>query len=102
MTVILGRGDIVEQMSAADKGNACTFCDKPLTIPYMSWLCSSETIKTLFICGQCCEWIARGFSLDLRNAATALKLKRMGFHEGMKKAAISGGFLYTSGANDKH
>jgi hypothetical protein len=88
---------------SARKSDRCCHCGKSLTFPYMAWdgWQTGDEYSRIYICGQCCEWIARGFSADLRNIVKVRALQRMGFYEGSKQAAVSGGFLYTDGTSDK-
>jgi hypothetical protein len=96
MTVITGMRDI-EYIEAAEPEDRCVMCDKPLAIPYMSWMASG---RRLFVCGQCCEWIAHGFSADLRRVALARTISRIGFREGARRA--SGNSFLCSGTNNEH
>jgi hypothetical protein len=54
-----------------------------------------------FICGECCVDMCRGLSLDMKRIETAKKVERMGFHRAARQAAVGGGFLYTTGTDNK-
>jgi len=105
VTVITGnQDDVCEMMSAADAEDRCTLCSDKLTVPYMSWLCSSGTTENgqLFICGECCQWIKRGFTRDLQGVVNARALSRMGFNNRRaQKAAITGSFLFSRTNNEQ-
>jgi len=97
MTVITGAHDICERMSEADPEDRCVMCDKRLTVPYLSWTASTGK---LFICGQCCDWIAHGLTADLRRVVLARAIAREGFREGARRAS-SNSFLCI-GTNNEH
>ena len=54
-----------------------------------------------FFCGEGCAQMGRGFSADLRQMATAKEVRLLGFHHAARGAAVSGGFLYTTGTGNK-
>jgi hypothetical protein len=60
-----------------------------------------EDDGTRFICSECCDNMCRGFSVDMNQIATAKKVERLGFCRASKQAAVSGGFLYTTGTGNK-
>jgi hypothetical protein len=102
VTIITGNQDnVCEMMSAADAEDRCGICGGALTVPYMAWMCHGTERGWLFFCGQCCEWIKRGFALDLQGTVNIRALRRMGFNNRRaQKAAIASGFLF-SGTNSK-
>jgi hypothetical protein len=79
------------------KNGRCTACDGPLAVPYMVWMCANIDV---FICAPCCQVHKGDLARDLQGVATARELRRMGFFEGAKRAAVSGGFLM-SGTDNK-
>jgi hypothetical protein len=54
-----------------------------------------------FICNECCIWMCHGLSLDMKRIVTAKDVERLGFHRAGRQAAVSGGFLYTTGTGNK-
>jgi hypothetical protein len=91
--IVMGKGEFY----CAGDGDKCCKCGRVLAFPYMAWDGWDQTpneYSRIFICGQCCEWIAHGFCADLQNIVKVRALQRMGFYEGSKRAAVSGGFLY--------
>jgi hypothetical protein len=80
------------------KNGKCTACDRPLAVPYMVWMCANIDV---FVCAVCCRVDGGNIAREMRGAATGRELQRMGFFEGAKQAAVSGGLLYTTGTNEK-
>jgi len=72
------------------KNGRCTSCDDPLTIPYVVWVWANTDV---FVCAPCCQVMGRDLARDMQGAATGRELQRMGFLEGAKRGAVSGGFL---------
>jgi hypothetical protein len=45
--------------------------------------------------------VSSGFSFDMRQIKNAKEVERLGFDRAGKQAAVSGGFLYTTGTTNK-
>jgi hypothetical protein len=54
------------------KNNKCTFCNKPLSIPFIEW-------HSVFICGPCCRTIKEGLTADLIHVAAIMDLRAVGY-----------------------
>jgi len=92
------------------KHHRCVMCCGRLRPPLVLWSPSfrgddndeREPFDEKFICGECCLEMSRGLSIDLKRVETAKKVEHMDFHRtAAKRAAVSGGFLYTTGTNNK-
>jgi hypothetical protein len=90
------------------KGDRCVFCRGPLHPPLVMWhapYCgdddAAEPRYEKFICSECCIDMRRGLSLDLKRMGTAKAVERLGFDRAARRAAVSGGLLYTMGTNNK-
>jgi hypothetical protein len=90
------------------RDDKCTLCRGQLRPPLVVWHPSDRSNSdeyydnfARFFCGECCAEICGGFSLDLKQISTAKKVERLGFRRAGKQAAISGGFLYTTGSGNK-
>jgi hypothetical protein len=89
------------------RGDKCALCRGPLRVPLVVWHAHENGDPdeydgyARFFCGECCADICSGFSYDLRQITTAKKVERLGFRRAGKQAAVSGGFLYTTGTSNK-
>jgi hypothetical protein len=85
--------------------DTCVMCRGRLQPPLVMWDLLSRSDdhdgNLRFFCSGCCAQMGRGFSLDLGQMATAREVRRLGFHRAAKRAAVSGGFLYTTGTGNK-
>jgi hypothetical protein len=83
----------------------CVMCEGQLQPPLVMWdpLHNSDEHdgNVRYFCGECCEQMRREFSNDMKQIATAKKVERLGFHRAGRQAAVSGGFLYTTGTDNK-
>jgi hypothetical protein len=83
----------------------CVMCEGRLRPPLVMWdpLSRSDDHdgSLRFFCSECCVGMCGGLSLDMRRIATAKEVGRLGFHRAGKQAAVSGGFLYTTGTGNK-
>jgi hypothetical protein len=87
----------------------CTLCRGRLRLPFAMWIGSSREEDpdgwiedaTTFICSECCTDMCRGLSIDMKQIVTAKEVGRLGFHRAARRAAVSGGFLYTTGTDNK-
>jgi hypothetical protein len=89
------------------KHGRCVICRGRLRFPFVLWHAfapdrydNPEDDGTRFICDECCDSMCRGFSIDMKQIATAKKVEQLGFRVG-RQAAVSGGFLYTTGMGNK-
>jgi len=86
------------------KHGKCAMCKERLNFPFVVWWPDNfqgYDDCTKFVCDKCCESMCRGFSIDMREITTAKKVERLGFNRAAKRAAVSGGFLYTTGTSNK-
>lgn len=90
------------------KKRKCSFCYTRVRFPFVVWDRSSrEEIDgwyegiTTFICSECCVEMNHGLAADMRGIKTARDAERMGFGRAARRAAVSGGLLYTTGAGNK-
>jgi hypothetical protein len=79
--------------------NKCTICQGRLFYPFVAWFPTIRPGQDAFICNECCAEMCRGFSRDLRQIQTAKEVGRLGFRHVARRAAVSGGFLYTTKSN---
>jgi hypothetical protein len=80
------------------KDDRCKMCCGRLRLPVVMW---DLDFRTTYFCSECCAQMGRGFSSDLRQMATAKEVRRLGFHHAARRAAVSGGFLYTTGTDNE-
>jgi hypothetical protein len=90
------------------KHGKCIMCRGRLSFPFVYWQARTQNRNGnirddggRFICGECCDDMCRGFSIDMKQIATAKKVERLGFTYAAKGAAVSGGLLYTTGTGNK-
>ena len=89
------------------RDDKCVLCRGQLQVPLVVWHPSPRgdddeyDTYARFFCGECCAEICGGFSRDLKQISTAKKVEHLGFRRASKQAAVSGGFLYTAGTNNK-
>jgi hypothetical protein len=86
----------------------CLVCRGRLSFPFVYWQARTQNKNGnivddggRFICGECCDDMCRGFSFDMRQIKNAKEVERLGFDRAGKQAAVSGGFLYTTGTTNK-
>ena len=81
----------------------CVMCKGRLQPPLVMWdpLHTSDDHDVRYFCGECCEQMCRGLSSDMKQITTAKKVERLGFPRVGRQAAVSGGFLYTTGTGNK-
>jgi hypothetical protein len=92
-----------------NKRDVCVMCHGQLHPPLIVWHTAFDGEGDegdnyqfgKFICNKCSVWMCHGLSLDMKQIVTAKKVGRLGFHRAGKRAAVSGGFLYTTGTNNK-
>ena len=104
--IIWNEGD---PYAACMRHTKCTLCRGRLRLPFAVWIQSAREEcpdgwmedATAFICSECCTEMCRGFSIDMKHIVTAKEVGRLGFHCAARRAAVSGGFLYTTGTNNK-
>jgi hypothetical protein len=87
-----------------EKHGTCTMCQGRLSFPFVLWharTTRADDDGARFICGECCDSMCRGFSADMKQIATSKEVERLGFYRAGRRAAVSGGFLYTTGTGNK-
>ncbi len=88
-----------------DAEDRCVLCRGRLRPPLVVWHAHRRGDDdeydgyARFFCGECSAEICGGFSRDLRQIETAKKVERLGFRHAARRAAVSGGFLYTTKGN---
>jgi hypothetical protein len=101
--IVWDAGDV---WAPCEKHGKCIMCRGRLSFPFVLWHADTqnndniEDDGTRFICGKCCDNMCRGFSTDMKQIATAKEVERLGFSHAAKGAAVSGGFLYTTGTSN--
>jgi hypothetical protein len=100
--------DANDVWAPCEKHGECVMCRGPLRFPFVLWHARTQNQNgnydddgTRFICDKCCDSMCRGFSIDMKQIATAKEVERLGFHRAGRQAAVSGGFLYTTGTGNK-